>query len=923
MKKKKIVNPLLKRIPKELLNEWRKYLVIFIFLSLTISAVSGIDVANNSMLTALENAKGELDLEDGHFVLDEEASEEFIEKIESGEKIDLRQFYIDEAHDEIDEKVVEEGEKELKKTVEEELRKTIKEEITKKATDAVMTAIEPMKAFMTKEQIDAEIDEAVEKALDENLEKVYEENYDEAYEEALKSDEYKDALEEARADAYKEAEDEINEEFDDIDAKKSKSELESEANFKVTPVEIYPFFYKDVDEDNDLDGEPDGRIRIYAVNDEINKADFLEGRAPENDGEIAIDRMHADNVNLTVGDVVKVGDEEFKIVGLLAYVNYSTLYENNTDIMFDAISFDVAMVTKDGWDKVNSKINYSYSFKYADASYNNDNEEKVLSDNFMQALASQCVAEENDLLDYVPRYANQAVIFAPDDLGGDKVMAGVLIYILVVVMAFIFAITISSTITKESSVIGTLRASGYTKWELIKHYTAMPIIVTFLAAIAGNILGYTYLKDVAVSMYYNSYSLPTYVTLWNYEAFVKTTLIPVLLMIIVNYVVVIRMMRFTPLQFLRHNLKTSKKKKAMRLPRFKFINRFRLRIMLQNIPNYLVLCVGIFFVLVLLVFAFGLPDTLDNYQEKAVDQMYAKYQYVLKSTEDDDGDLITTKAAGAEKYSQTSLKSVGGARDGEAVSVLGIEDDSTHITLNGEYGEGDVSVSSAYADKFGLSIGDEITLKEKYNSTEYTFKVKDIYDYMGGIAVFMPLDNYNETFGYVEGSFNGYMADERITDIDDKYIYMSITEDDITKVSRQLDHSMGGYMDFFKVICFLLSLVLIYLLTKVIIEKNENSISMTKILGYSNGEIGGLYLLPTSIVVVISSSIMTFGSVEAIKLLWIAIMKGMDGWLPAYVSPLSMIYCVAIVVASYLLVMLIDFRRIKKVPMDEALKNVE
>ena len=79
MKKKKIVNQLLKRIPKELLNEWRKYLVIFIFLSLTISAVSGIDVANNSMLTALENAKSELDLEDGHFVLDKEASDEFLE----------------------------------------------------------------------------------------------------------------------------------------------------------------------------------------------------------------------------------------------------------------------------------------------------------------------------------------------------------------------------------------------------------------------------------------------------------------------------------------------------------------------------------------------------------------------------------------------------------------------------------------------------------------------------------------------------------------------------------------------------------------------------------------------------------------------------------------------------------------------------
>ena len=94
-------------------------------------------------------------------------------------------------------------------------------------------------------------------------------------------------------------------------------------------------------------------------------------------------------------------------------------------------------------------------------------------------------------------------------------------------------------------------------------------------------------------MYYNSYSLPTYETIWNAEAFVKTTLIPVILMLVVNLLIITKMMHHTPLQFLRHDLKKSKRKKAMRLPRWSFLNRFRLRILFQNIPNYLVLFVGI------------------------------------------------------------------------------------------------------------------------------------------------------------------------------------------------------------------------------------------------------------------------------------------------------------------------------------------
>ncbi len=36
MKKKKIKNPLIKRIPKELIGDWKKYLVVFLFLVLTI-----------------------------------------------------------------------------------------------------------------------------------------------------------------------------------------------------------------------------------------------------------------------------------------------------------------------------------------------------------------------------------------------------------------------------------------------------------------------------------------------------------------------------------------------------------------------------------------------------------------------------------------------------------------------------------------------------------------------------------------------------------------------------------------------------------------------------------------------------------------------------------------------------------------------
>ena len=108
-----------------------------------------------------------------------------------------------------------------------------------------------------------------------------------------------------------------------------------------------------------------------------------------------------------------------------------------------------------------------------------------------------------------------------------------------------------------------------------------------------------------------------------------------------------------------------------------------------------------------------------------------------------------------------------------------------------------------------------------------------------------------------------------------------------------------------------------------LIEKNENSISMVKILGYYNGEIASLYILTTTIVIIISSIISTVLAMKSLVLVWNIILYRMDGWLPAYVPFSTYVYMGLMVIAAYLLVMVIDFRRIKKVPMDQALKNVE
>ena len=296
-------------------------------------------------------------------------------------------------------------------------------------------------------------------------------------------------------------------------------------------------------------------MRIFKNRDEVNKVCLMKGKMPEKPGEIGIDRMYADNNDLSVGDEIESGGHTWKITGLVALSDYSALFSNNNDSMFDSVKFGVSVVCPEEFDSYKAdQLNYSYAWKY-NTEPKNEKAEKDISEDLMEDVAKEVTLEE-----FVPRYTNQAIIFTGDDMGGDRSMMIVLLYIIIVIMAFVFAITTNNTIRKEANVIGTLRASGYTRGELIRHYMAAPVFVTFIGAIIGNIIGYTVGKDYCAGLYYGSYSLPTYVTIWNAEAFLLTTVVPILIMLVVNSVLLWYKLKLSPLKFLRRDLSRRKQK---------------------------------------------------------------------------------------------------------------------------------------------------------------------------------------------------------------------------------------------------------------------------------------------------------------------------------------------------------------------------
>ena len=715
--------------------------------------------------------------------------------------------------------------------------------------------------------------------------------------------------------------DTYNKSFEKYNIEDGNFELYSKADESVIDklekenVTIYENFYKEeiVVRHNNIKNDEDSQstLRFYVNREEVDKVDLMEGSLPEDINEIAIDRMYAVNNDIKVQDTLTVGSRILKVTGLVALSDYSSLFSDNSDTMFDSLKFGVGVVSQKCFDAYDdTHIHYVYSWLY-DNKPEDDKEAKLMADDFVKTISANAI-----LVNYIPQYINQAIHFTGDDIGSDRSMMIVLLYVLIVIMAFVFAVTTNNTIVKEANVIGTLRASGYTRGELLRHYILLPIIVTIFGALVGNILGYTVFKDIFVATYYGSYSLPTYHTLWNADAFLLTTVVPVIIMLVINIVIIGCRLKLSPLKFLRRDLSGKQKKKAMRLPAFGFFNRFRLRIIIQNMPNYITLFIGILFANVLLLFGIMLGPMLTHYQNEITDKLIAKHQYVLKA-------LVDVDDNAAEKYCVKTLATIEGRLKSEDVLVYGVKDNSIYADINtASLKDNEVYITNGYADKFRIKKGDKITLKEKYDDNEYEFTVKDMYDYPSSFAIFMSDAAFKNVFDKSEDYYSGYFSDN-ILDINEKYVATQITLDDLTKVSRQLDRSMGETFNLVKIFAVVLFAVLMFLLTKLIVEKNTTSISMVKILGYSNREISRLYVTSTTIVVVLSVALSIGLSVVIMNYLFRVFMEEMSGWISCYYAPHIFPVMFILNITVYVVISFFMMAKIKKIHMDEALKTVE
>ena len=664
----------------------------------------------------------------------------------------------------------------------------------------------------------------------------------------------------------------------------------------------------------------DGRdrtLRVYQHRTQVDLAAYAEGRVPEAADEVAIDRVFATNNGITIGEEVELFGQRFTVCGIMTTSDNQALFQNNSDFTVNTLTFGVAEVSESGFaalEATGHQPAHTYSARFADRDLTVAQRTDAKKD-MMRAL-STAGATVDDLTD---SSANQGIGYAADDVSGDSTMWSVLLYMIIVIMAFVFVVLTSGTIEEESAIIGTLLASGYRRRELVTHYLALPAAVGIAAAVVGNVAGYTLMSEPMRNLYYGSYSLPPYYATWSWGVFAQTTVLPVATLVGITLLGLLRKMGHTPLEFLRHETSKGGVKRGFALPeRLSFIARFRMRVFLRNLGNFATLFVGIGFASMLLLFSLAILPTMTHYAENLHNNVVAEHMYTLKAP-------LEVDNAQAEKYAVYSLEYDRGEGSGtETITVYGVPEDSRYWD-DLAVGDGHVVFGNGLIDKFRFADGQTVNLYDKYEdeTREVTYEGDGCtWGTKSDMAVYMSLDDFNRFFGNDAGYFNGYASDQAL-DLDARYLTSDLTPESMDAIGEQFVGMMDDMIGMLVGLSVFIFLVFMYLLTKSVIDRSARAISYMKVFGYRDSEISRLYVRSITLTVAVSLVVCQPLIIGGLTLLFRAMLLAYNGNIEIYVPMAAIAEVIAIGFATYLAVALLHIRRIKRVPLALALKVQE
>ena len=648
-------------------------------------------------------------------------------------------------------------------------------------------------------------------------------------------------------------------------------------------------------------------LRVYKERSDINKLSLVEGKEISGDKDIILDKNFSKVNNYAIGDSISINNESFDVSGYGITPDYTCILKEISDMLVNHDTFGIGYVNEDGFDKIStSEIIYSYSYVFKDENLSEDDQKAVLSD--MQEI----IKDGNVLTGLYKTDNNQRVTFYKDKLTLNKSVSVLLGIILIVIIAFMISISVIHIIEEDSAIIGALYSMGYIRKEIVRHYMWIPLTIVFSGSVIGTILGVTVINKVLMSTPASYFNFPEIKLAFSPFLAVVGIVVPLVITFVVNYISLIKKLSLSPLKLLRKEGK-KEKYKQITLKKFNFLTKFKLRIFLREIKNYVIVFVGILFSILLLLMGLGMKDSLANYPVDVENTIQNEYTYYLKAPYDAKDDSV-------ENVVDVSASLEQGKR--YYITLRGVNENSNYIDCNIPSNESGVYISDAVSKKFDVEVGDTIKVKDQNTEEEYSLDIIGICDYSSGLYIFMNFDQLNELAGNKEGFYNVLLSNKEI-DVPDDYLFKCVSKDDFIAAAESAVNANAALVGILVIAAIAVSIITLYLILKLIADRSQNNISLIKIFGYQNNEVNKIFLGSALIVVIVSILISIPVCRVMVSGIWPKLIAGIQGYINFKLNIASYVMVIVIIMGTYLVSDLLLKCYLKKISFVQILKDRE
>lgn len=561
--------------------------------------------------------------------------------------------------------------------------------------------------------------------------------------------------------------------------------------------------------------------RVFQKTRKVDLYDVTVGEDANEKGEVILSEGYAVNMDISIGDQVRIGEEDYTVTGFFQRPDYLYMLENEDDSYKNISTFFLAYMSEKDFAEL-GETNCQYLVRY------NGNDD---------ADFRRAVNEKYHMYSYTAAEENQRIVMVRSQAEMFLIMSWMLLCILPLVAVALICIIINRKVKTEQQMIGTLSAMGYTRAQLARHYAGFAAIPGIIGGVLTSVI------TAVVVQPYGELGLTDYEPMriscsLSWYAAVLGIAVPAVMYILAALLSVRRLLRQNTVLLLSGSADEGRRKlrRVLAGRKLSFRVKFAVRSLIGSPARSFVVFLGIFLGSFIMLTGFSIYDSArhmaDTVQEAAGEY---EYQYVL-------GEPLYENPYGGELILAAPVED----EKGDALTVMGTDNEQSLLNLTDKEGQ-EISTKDGYyitsltAYLCGWENGDRVTLYNPLSLEQIRIRISGIVENDTAQIIYTSRANAAEMTGVDKNAGNMIISEERL-DIPENIVESESRKSDLKEQVDTIIDQTSYMIDTMVGLGIMICIASVYVAVNMLVSENRSNISMLKVLGYPDRKIGRIVL---------------------------------------------------------------------------------